>query len=76
MAYFRGRTPPEAPIFDASGKIVKYISIRFDVTNRKQAKSELENLAAQRKAEADILTQQAGKLLNEVRGAGYWRLDG
>lgn len=58
-----------APIFDASGKIVKYISIRFEVTDRKQAESELENLAAQRKAETDMLTQQAGKLLNEVRGA-------
>ncbi|MBW4678838.1 MAG: PAS domain S-box protein [Microcoleus vaginatus WJT46-NPBG5] len=58
-----------APIFDPFGKIVKYISIRFDITERKQAEEQLEKLAAERKAEADSLTQQALKLLNEVKGA-------
>ena len=58
-----------APIFDPFGKIVRYISIRFDITERQFAEEQLENLAAERKAEADSLTQQALKLLNEVKGA-------
>ncbi|MBW4647205.1 MAG: PAS domain S-box protein [Kastovskya adunca ATA6-11-RM4] len=36
-----------APIFDINGKIVKYISIRFDVTERKQAEEAL--IASSRK---------------------------
>jgi PAS domain S-box-containing protein len=36
-----------APIFDINGKIVKYISIRFDVTERKQAEEAL--IASKRK---------------------------
>jgi len=58
-----------APIFDPDGKIIKYIAIRFDVTERKQAEEGLEKLAAERKEEADSLTQQVLKLLSEIKGA-------
>ncbi|MEG3839259.1 PAS domain S-box protein, partial [Microcoleus sp. herbarium14] len=58
-----------APIFDTSGQIVKYIAIRFDITERKEAEEGLENLAAERKAEADSMTQQVLKLLGEIKGA-------
>lgn len=58
-----------APIFDPDGKIIKYIAIRFDITERKQAEQGLEKLAAERKEEADSLTQQVVKLLSEIKGA-------
>ena len=58
-----------SPIFDTSGKIIKYIAIRFDITERKEAEEGLEKLAAERKAEADSLTQQVLKLLGEIKGA-------
>jgi len=58
-----------APIFDPTGKITKYIGIRFDITERKQAEERLEKLAAERKAETDSLTQQVLKLLGEIKGA-------
>jgi PAS domain S-box-containing protein len=58
-----------APIFNTDGKIAKYISIRFDITERKQAEEGLEKIAAERKAEADSLTQQVLKLLGEIKGA-------
>lgn len=58
-----------SPIFDAHGKIVKYIGIRFDITERKQVAEELEKFAQDRKAEADELTQQVLKLLMEIKGA-------
>ncbi|XZN91146.1 MAG: PAS domain S-box protein [Microcoleus sp.] len=58
-----------APIFDTHGKIIKYIAIRFDINERKKAQEGLEKLAAERKAEADSLTQQVLKLLGEIKGA-------
>ncbi|WP_341730922.1 PAS domain S-box protein [Microcoleus sp. EPA2] len=58
-----------APIFDTNGKIIKYIAIRFDINERKKAQEGLEKLAAERKAEADSLTQQVLKLLGEIKGA-------
>lgn len=58
-----------SPIFDTSGTIIKYIAIRFDITERKEAEERLEKLAAERKAEADSLTQQVLKLLGEIKGA-------
>ncbi|MCC3453153.1 MAG: PAS domain S-box protein [Microcoleus sp. PH2017_29_MFU_D_A] len=58
-----------APIFDTSGTIVKYIAIRFDITERKEAEEGLEKFAAERKAEADSMTQQVLKLLGEIKGA-------
>ena len=58
-----------APIFDTSGTIVKYIAIRFDITERKEAEEGLEKLAAERKAEADSMTEQVLKLLGEIKGA-------
>lgn len=58
-----------APIFDTHGKIIKYIAIRFDINERKEAQEGLEKLAAERKAEADSLTQQVLKLLGEIKGA-------
>lgn len=58
-----------APIFGDKGEIVKYISIRFDITERKQAEERLEKLAQERQTEADYLTQQVLKLLNEIKGA-------
>lgn len=58
-----------APIFDAAGNIAKYISIRFDITERKQAEEQLETLATERKMEADALTEQVIKLLNDIKGA-------
>ncbi|WP_242060524.1 methyl-accepting chemotaxis protein [Aerosakkonema funiforme] len=58
-----------APIFDANHRIIKYISIRYDITERKQVEERLQKLAAERQAEADSLTQQVLKLLNEIKGA-------
>ncbi len=58
-----------APIFDTSGQIVKYIAIRFDITERKEAEEGLEKFAAERKNEADSMTQQVLKLLGEIKGA-------
>ncbi len=58
-----------APIFDTYGQIIKYIAIRFDITERKEAEEGLEKLAGQRKAEADSMTQQVLKLLGEIKGA-------
>ena len=58
-----------SPIFDTSGTIVKYIAIRFDITERKEAEEGLEKFAAERKAEADSMTQQVLKLLGEIQGA-------
>lgn len=58
-----------SPIFDAQGNVVKYIGIRFDITERKKVAQELEKLAQDRKAEADELTQQVLKLLMEIKGA-------
>jgi len=58
-----------APIFDTEGNIIKYIAIRFDITERKEIEERLEKVAAERQAEADSLTQQVLKLLNEIKGA-------
>ncbi len=58
-----------SPIFDPHGQVVKYIGIRFDITERQQVAQELEKVALDRKAEADSLTQQVLKLLTEIKGA-------
>lgn len=58
-----------APILDSNGKVMKYVGIRFDITERKQAEERLEKLAEERKAETDALTQQVMKLLGEIKGA-------
>ncbi|HEY9850650.1 MAG TPA: methyl-accepting chemotaxis protein [Leptolyngbyaceae cyanobacterium] len=58
-----------APIYNANSEIVKYIGIRFDITERKLAEERLERLAAERKEEADYINQQVLKLLNEIKGA-------
>ncbi|MFB2919997.1 MULTISPECIES: methyl-accepting chemotaxis protein [Aerosakkonema] len=58
-----------APIFDEKGKIVKYIGIRFDITQQKEATARLENLANERKNETDCLMQQVLELSREINGA-------
>ncbi|GEM_PF-2190338 len=58
-----------APIFDTDSKIVKYIAIRVDITELKEAEERLQKLAAERQTEADSLSQQVLKLLNEIKGA-------
>ncbi|MEW5858894.1 MAG: PAS domain S-box protein, partial [Cyanobacteriota bacterium] len=58
-----------SPIFDTTGNIVKYIGIRFDITQQKEAAERLIKLAEERKVEADSLTQQVVKLLGEIKGA-------
>ncbi|MCL1475621.1 methyl-accepting chemotaxis protein [Argonema antarcticum] len=58
-----------APIFDTDSPIVKYIAIRFDITELKEAEERLQKLAVERKGEADSLSQQVLKLLNEIKGA-------
>lgn len=40
-----------------------------DITDRKQAEENLENIARERQAEAETLTQQVLKLLGEIKGA-------
>jgi PAS domain S-box-containing protein len=58
-----------SPIFDPEGNLVKYIAIRIDITERKDAEARLEQLAAERKAETDKLTQQVLTMLSEIKGA-------
>ncbi|MBD2185044.1 methyl-accepting chemotaxis protein [Aerosakkonema funiforme] len=58
-----------APIFDEKGKIVKYIGIRFDITQQKEATARLEKLANERKNETDCLMQQVLELSREINGA-------
>ncbi|MBD1945412.1 PAS domain S-box protein, partial [Coleofasciculus sp. FACHB-712] len=58
-----------SPIFDTNGNIIKYIGIRFDITQQKEAADRLIKLAEERKIEADSLTQQVVKLLGEIKGA-------
>ncbi len=58
-----------APIFDPTGKVSKYIAIRFDITERKKVEERLANTAKERQEETDALTQQVAKLLAEIKGA-------
>ncbi|MEC4892360.1 MAG: methyl-accepting chemotaxis protein [Oscillatoria sp. PMC 1051.18] len=58
-----------APIFDEKGKIVKYIGIRFEITQQKEAAESLEKLAEERKNEADSLMKQVRKMSEEIKGA-------
>lgn len=58
-----------SPIFNSQGKLIKYIAIRIDITERKNAEARLEQIAAERQAEADQITQQVLKMLNEIKGA-------
>jgi PAS domain S-box-containing protein len=58
-----------SPIFNSQGKLVKYIAIRIDITERKNAEARLEQIAAERQAETDKITQQVLKMLNEIKGA-------
>lgn len=57
------------PLRNANHKIIGYIGIRFDVTERKEAEERLERQAEERRAETESLTQQVLKLLNEIKGA-------
>lgn len=58
-----------SPIFNSQGKLIKYIAIRIDITERKNAEARLEQVAAERQAETDKITQQVLKMLNEIKGA-------
>lgn len=58
-----------APIFDEKGKIIKYIGIRFDITEQKEKTYELLKIAEERRSETEALTQQVVKILGEIKGA-------
>lgn len=58
-----------APMFNEKGEIVKYLSIRFDITEQKAITERLSEVARERQEEADSLTQQVVKLLADIKGA-------
>lgn len=59
-----------APLLDARGEIEKYISIRFDITERKQADAELRKSERDRKRVYDRLAA-----VTELGGIGSWEVD-
>ncbi|MFW6358307.1 MAG: methyl-accepting chemotaxis protein [Chroococcales cyanobacterium] len=58
-----------APLFNEKGKIAKYIGIRFDITEQKNVAERLTQIAEERQAETDALTEQVVRLLGEIKGA-------
>lgn len=59
-----------APLLDARGEIEKFISIRFDITERKQADAELRESELGRKRVYDRLAA-----VTELGGIGSWEVD-
>ncbi|MFP4221657.1 MAG: methyl-accepting chemotaxis protein [Phormidium sp.] len=54
---------------DDDGTALRVAGSLRDITDRKQAEENLEKIAQERQAEAEILTQQVLKLLGEIKGA-------
>ncbi|MCW6038177.1 hypothetical protein K4A83_18145 [Spirulina subsalsa FACHB-351] len=56
------------PFQDTDGSVLVAV-MGIDVSERKEAETRLEKIAAERQAEADSLTQQVVRLLGEIKGA-------
>ncbi|MEB3886800.1 methyl-accepting chemotaxis protein [Lyngbya sp. CCY1209] len=56
------------PFTDTDGTLL-VVEMGIDISDRKQAEENLEKIAAERKAEAESLTEQVLKLLGEIKGA-------
>lgn len=59
-----------APLLDTDGEIERFISIRFDITERKQAEAELRRSEQSRKTVHDRLAA-----VTELGGIGSWEVD-
>jgi len=56
------------PFTDTDGTLL-VVEMGIDISDRKRAEENLEKIAAERKAEAESLTEQVLKLLGEIKGA-------